>query len=131
MSDFVFSTQLDQPIDEAIETLKITLMNHHLGIVSDVNVAAIVRTKLDEEMSAYRILGACNPRMAKNMIDEIPQAGALLPCTIVAREAKGKTIFDFMDPVTVLGVANNEVMDAVATDAKQRLQAVVADLEAK
>lgn len=131
MSDFVFSTQLDQPIDTAIETLKTTLMSHHLGIVSDVNVAAIVKTKLDEDMSAYRILGACNPKMAKSMIDAIPQAGVLLPCTIVAREADGKTIFDFMDPIAVLGIANNEVMDAVATDAKQRLEAVLDDLEAK
>lgn len=131
MSNFVFSTELDQPIDEAIETLKTTLMSHHLGIVSDVNVAAIVKMKLDEDMSAYRILGACNPKMAKSMIDDIPQAGALLPCTIVAREADGKTIFDFMDPTAVLGIANNKVMDAVATDAKQRLEAVIADLNAK
>ncbi len=131
MSDFVFSAQLNQPIDVAIETLKATLMSHHLGIVSDVNVAAIVKTKLDEEMPAYRILGACNPKMAKSMIDAIPQAGALLPCTIVAREVDGNTVFDFMDPVTVLGIANNEVMDEVAADAKQRLEAVVADLEAE
>ena len=130
MSDYYFSTQIDQPIDTAIETLKTILMNHHLGIVSDVNVAAIVKTKLDEAMPAYRILGACNPKMAKSMIDEIPQAGALLPCTIVAREVEDKTTFDFMDPEVVLGIANNDIMNSVATDAKQRLNAVVADLEA-
>ncbi len=130
MTNFVFSTSLEQPIDEAIDTLKATLMRHHLGIVSDINVAAIVKNKLDQEMAAYRILGACNPKMAKSMIDDIPQAGALLPCTIVARDADAKTVFDFMDPVVVLGIANNEVMNAVAADAKQRLEAVVADLEA-
>jgi uncharacterized protein (DUF302 family) len=92
MTRFIFSTELNQPIDNAIETLKAALMNQHLGIVSDVNVAGIIKTKLDEEMPAYRILGACNPKMAKNMLDEIPQAGVLLPCTIVAREAEGKTI---------------------------------------
>ncbi|MCK5918289.1 MAG: DUF302 domain-containing protein [Cocleimonas sp.] len=130
MTDYCFSTQIDQPIDTAIETLKTTLMSHHLGIVSDVNVAAIVKNKLDEDMSAYRILGACNPKMAKSMIDQVPQAGALLPCTIVAREADGKTVFDFMDPVVVLGIANNDTMNTVAADAKQRLEAVVIDLEA-
>lgn len=129
MTHFIFSTQIDQPIERAIETLKTTLMSQHLGIVSEVNVAAIVKTKLDEDMSAYHILGACNPKMAKEMLDEIPQAGALLPCTIVVREAEGQTIFDFMDPVVVLGIANNDLMNKVAVDAKKRLEAVVAMLE--
>lgn len=96
MSDYFFSTEINQPIDEAIETLKSALMEQHLGIVSDVNVAAIVKNKLDEEMTPYRILGACNPKMAKTMIGETPQIGVLLPCTIVAREVDGKTIIDFM-----------------------------------
>ncbi len=129
MTDYAFSTQLNQPIDQAIETLKATLMNHHLGIVSDVNVAGIVKNKLDQDMSAYRILGACNPKMAKTMIDAVPQAGALLPCTIVAREESGNTIFDFMDPVTVLALADNEIMNQVAVEAKQKLQAAIIDLE--
>ena len=129
MSNFVFSTQVNQPIDAAIDTLKTTLMNHHLGIVSDVNVAGIIKTKLDEEMPAYRILGACNPKMAKEMITAIPEAGALLPCTIVAREVAGNTIFDFMDPTSVLGIAKNDVMDKVAAEATEKLKAVIVDLE--
>ncbi|MEE9352767.1 MAG: DUF302 domain-containing protein [Thiotrichaceae bacterium] len=129
MTNFVFSTQLNQPIDEAIETLKSTLMNHHLGIVSDVNVAGIVKAKLDEDMPAYRILGACNPKMAKSMIEALPEAGALLPCTIVAREVDGGTVFDFMDPVAVLGIANNDMMNAVAAEATEKLKAAIADLE--
>jgi len=129
MPECVISTQLNQPIDKAIETLKAALMNHHLGIISDVNVAGIVKNKLDQDMPAYRILGACNPKMAKVMIDAVPQAGALLPCTIVAREADGNTIFDIMDPATVLGIANNEVMNKVAAEATEKLKAVIADLE--
>jgi uncharacterized protein (DUF302 family) len=130
MTNYAFSTQLQQPIDDAIETLKATLMNHHLGIVSDVNVAGIVKNKLDQDMPAYRILGACNPKMAKTMIDAVPQAGALLPCTIVARVEGGSTVFDFMDPVTVLALAENDVMNQVASEAKEKLQAVIKDLEA-
>jgi len=128
MSNFVFSTEINQPVDQAIETLKATLINHHLGIVSDVNVAGIVKTKLDQDMPAYRILGACNPKMAKNMIEAEPSAGALLPCTIVAREAGDKTVFDFMDPISVLGIAGNDVMNAVAAEATEKLKAVIADL---
>lgn len=129
MPDYCYSTSINQPIDNAIETLKSTLHTHKLGIVSDVNVQAIVKNKLDQDMTAYRILGACNPMLAKRMIDEIPEAGALLPCTIVARENNGKTTFDFMDPIAVLGIANNEIMTEVAQDADKRLKAVIADLE--
>lgn len=128
MTQFAFSAQVNQPIDDAIETLKATLMNHHLGIVSDVDAAGIIKTKLGEEIAPYHILGACNPKMAKAMIEAVPQAGALLPCTIVARENEGKTTFDFMDPVVVLGLAGNEVMDQVAAEAMEKLKAVAADL---
>lgn len=126
--NFVFSTQIDQPIDEAIETLKAALMKHHLGIVSDVNVSGIIKNKLDQDMPAYRLLGACNPGMAKTMLDDLPEVGVLLPCTIVAREVAGNTVVDFMDPVTVLGIANNETVNKVAQDARERLTAVIADL---
>jgi uncharacterized protein (DUF302 family) len=127
--NFVFSTQINKSIDEAIEVLKSALMKHHLGIVSDVNVSDIVKSKLNEDMSAYRLLGACNPGMAKSMIDDLPEVGVLLPCTIVARQVGGNTIIDFMDPVTVLGIANNEIANKVAEDAKEKLKATIADLE--
>ena len=130
MANFVFSTTIKQPIDQAIETLRSTLMNHHLGIVSEVNVQGIIKTKLDQDMAPYRILGACNPKMAKEMIDDMPEAGALLPCTIVAREVDGNTVFDLMDPTTVLGIAGNDVMNKIAREADQKLKAVIADLEA-
>ena len=129
--NYVFSTQINQPVDDAIETLKRALMKHHLGIVSDVNVAGIVKNKLNQDMPAYRILGACNPQMAKTMIDDLPEVGVLLPCTIVAREVGGNTVIDFMDPVAVLGIANNETVNKVAKDADEKLKAAIADLERK
>ena len=127
--NLVCSTQIKQPIEQAIESLKSALMKHHLGIVSDVNVSGIVKSKLNEDMSAYRLLGACNPGMAKAMLDDLPEVGVLLPCTIVAREVGGNTVIDFMDPVTVLGIANNEIVSKVAEDAKEKLKAAIADLE--
>jgi uncharacterized protein (DUF302 family) len=127
--NFVFSTQINQPIEQAIEILKSALMKHHLGIVSDVDVSGIVKSKLNEDISAYRLLGACNPGMAKAMIDDLPEVGVLLPCAIVAREVAGNTVIDFMDPVTVLGIANDENVNKVAEDAKEKLKATIADLE--
>ena len=126
--NYVFSTQINQPIDDAIETLKNALKKQHLGIISEVDVSGIIKSKLDQEMPPYRILGACNPQMAKTMIDDLPEVGVLLPCTIVAREVAGNTVIDFMDPVTVLGIANNETVNKVARDAEEKLKATIADL---
>lgn len=126
---YTLTTTIQQPIDNAIETLKSTLMNHQLGIVSEVNVQATIKTKLNEDIAPYRILGACNPGMAKKIIEAAPEAGALLPCTIVAREENGATIFHFMEPQTVLGLENNDVVQEVAQLAVKHIKAAIADLE--
>jgi uncharacterized protein (DUF302 family) len=128
MKDFVFSTQLNQPIDEAIKTLTDTLANHNLGIVSDVDVAGIIKNKLDEDVAAYRILSACNPKVVKLITKEMPEAGIFLPCGIVAREVGENTIFDFMDPITVLGLLENETINKLAIEVTKQLKDTVIDL---
>ena len=126
---YTLTTSLKQPIDDAIETLKTTLASHKLGIVSEVNVQATIKNKLNEDIAPYRILGACNPGMAKKIIEAAPEAGALLPCTIVAREDNGETIFHFMAPEPVLGLEENAVVKEVAKLATEHLTAAIADLE--
>ena len=126
---YTLTTSLKQPIDDAIETLTTTLMNHKLGIVSEVNVQATIKNKLNEDIAPYRILGACNPGMAKKIIEAVPEAGALLPCTIVAREENGETIFHFMAPEPVLGLEENIIVQEVAKQATEHLSAAIADLE--
>ena len=126
---YTLTTSIKQPIDSAIETLKSTLMNHKLGIVSEVDVQATIKNKLNEDIAPYRILGACNPGMAKKIIEAAPEAGALLPCTIVAREEDSTTIFHFMAPEPVLGLEDNAIVQEVAKEATQHLNAVIADLE--
>ena len=127
---YTLSTSIKQPIDTAIETLKATCMNHKLGIVSEVDVQATIKNKLGEEIAPYKILGACNPGMAKQVITASPKAGALLPCTIVVREVDGETFIDFMAPEAVLALDSNPEVQAVATEATKHINAVIADLEA-
>jgi len=106
-------------------------MAHKLGIVSEVDVQATLKNKLGEDIAPYRILGACNPGMAKKIIEAEPTAGALLPCTVVAREENGETHFHFMQPETVLGLESNPVIQAVAKEAAGHIEAVVSDLNNK
>jgi len=128
---YTFGVTLDLPFDAAVEKTIAALAAEKLGIVSDVNVAAILKAKLGEDMGAYRILGACAPGLAKRVIEAVPTAGALLPCSVVVRSlGEGRTAVDFMDPVTVLGLAQSPATDAVAAEARAILERVCAALRA-
>jgi uncharacterized protein (DUF302 family) len=127
---YTFGVTLDLPFDAAAEKTIAALAAERLGIVSDVNVAAILKAKLGEDMGAYRILGACAPGLAKRVIEAVPTAGALLPCSVVVRSlGEGRTAVDFMDPVTVLGLAQSPATDAVAAEARAILERVCAALQ--
>jgi uncharacterized protein (DUF302 family) len=120
---YTFGVTLDLPFDAAAEKTIAALAAEKLGIVSDVNVAAILKAKLGEDMGAYRILGACAPGLAKRVIEAVPTAGALLPCSVVVRSlGEGRTAVDFMDPLTVLGLANLPELAEVASAARRQLE---------
>lgn len=125
---YTFSIETSLTVDETIAKLGEALASEKLGIVSDINVAGILKAKLDKDIPAYRILGACQPGLALRAITADPEAGALLPCQIVVQDAGGKTRVSFMDPAPVLGLANNTEVAAVAADAKPMLQRVAEKL---
>lgn len=127
--NYVFGVEIDLPFDAALEQVQAALAAEKLGIVSDVNVAAILKAKLGEESGGYRILGACAPGLAKRVIQSQPAAGVLLPCNLVVREVSaGRTAVDFMDPITVLGLADDTATNEVAAEARIILDRVVTRL---
>ena len=78
---YTFGVEIDLTFDAAITKVMESLQAEKLGVVSDVNVSAILKNKLGEDIGGYRILGACAPSLAKRVIDAKPDAGVLLPCT--------------------------------------------------
>lgn len=126
---YVFGVEIDLPFAAALDQVQTALQAEKLGVVSDVDVAAILRAKLGEEIGGYRILGACAPGLAKRIVRSEPRAGVLLPCNLVVRQvADGRTAVDFMDPVTVLALAADPATDAVADEARVILLRVAARL---
>ena len=126
---YEFNTEIDLPFAEALEKVRATLMEEHLGIVSDVDVQAIFKNKMDKQIPAYHIYGACNPKLADRVISSEPNAGTLLPCNFILRETDdGKAVVSFMDPVTVLGLCATEEPKRVAAEAKEMLLRVVEKL---
>lgn len=122
---YAFSVELERPFKQALEAVVQALKNEKLGVVSDVDVQALMREKLNETRPGYHILGACAPGLAKRVLDADPEAGALLPCNIIVRElAPDRTGVTFMDPIAVLGLAKDKTIEEVGHEARAQLSRV-------
>ena len=128
-SDFGFGKVVETSFDAAIENVTAELEKEGFGVLSDIDVAAKMKAKLDEDMPGYRILGACNPALAFQAISAVDDIGLLLPCNVLVREDKeGRVHVDFMDPESVLALVNDPGVTPLAQDVKSRLQRVLAAL---
>jgi len=126
-----FGTTLQIPYEEAIPLVKEALKAEGFGVLTEIDVRRTMREKLGAEMEPYIILGACNPPLAHRALEQEPDIGLLLPSNVVVRsEGKGSRV-EFADPQAMLGIVGNEELNAVADDAKRRLQRVMASLETK
>jgi uncharacterized protein (DUF302 family) len=127
---YEFNITLDGDFEQTLERVRASLQAHHLGIVSEVNVQAIMKNKLDKEIPGYRIFGACNPKLADRVIQAEPNAGTLLPCNFVIREIDPQHHqVSFMDPVAMLSLSEHPELARVAQEAKGILQQVVDELQ--
>lgn len=126
---YEFNLTLKQPFDQAVASVREALQAEQLAIISEVDVQAIFKNKLDKDVPAYRIYGACNPSLAERVIDAEPNAGTLLPCNFVVREQGDETVVSFMDPITVLGLSANEELHGVGSEARVMLQKVADRLQ--
>ena len=128
-SEFGFGKVVEESFDGAIEKVTAELEKEGFGVLSDIDVAAKMKAKLDKDMPGYRILGACNPALAYKAISAVADIGLLLPCNVLVHEdADGKVHVDFMDPVSVLSLVNDPGVTPVAQEVKDRLQRVLAAL---
>lgn len=124
-----FRTEVEWPYEEAVPRVKEELKKEGFGILCEIDVKETLKEKLGVEFSRYVILGACNPPLAYQTLQQEEEIGLLLPCNVIVYEdAEGKTIVSAIDPEVMLGVVDNPALDPVAGEVKERMRRVIAAL---
>jgi uncharacterized protein (DUF302 family) len=104
------------------------LAAHGFGVLTEIDVQATMKKKIDVDMEPYRILGACNPNMAHQAIGMEPKIGAMLPCNVILRAVEGGVQVSAVDPVASMQAIDNDELHAVAGQVREMLSEVVNDI---
>ena len=115
----------DSSFDDIDARTRSALADHGFGILTEIDVKTTMKKKLDVEMPSYRILGACNPKMAYSAIGIEPRVGAMLPCNVILREAEGGVEVSAVDPVTSMQAIENAELTAIAGEVRDLLTKAV------
>lgn len=111
--------------EEVDQRARQALGDHGFGVLTEIDVKATMKKKLDKDMSAYRILGACNPNMAWEAIGLEPRVGAMLPCNVILREVSEGVEVSAIDPVASMTAIDNDELKQVAGKVRDMLSQVV------
>ena len=122
-----FNISLQGDLPSIREQVTAALQQEGFGVLTEIDVAATLKKKLDIERRPYVILGACNPQLANQAINAEPDIGLLLPCNVVLREEEdGSITVGFMDPAAVLALVEHPDIEGLASEVRARLQRVAA-----
>jgi uncharacterized protein (DUF302 family) len=127
---YAISTTVEKPYADTVEAVKAALGEQGFGVLTEIDMQATLKKKLDVDIAPQVILGACRPPLAYQALQAEPSIGLLLPCNVVVREADGGTVVEAVDPQTMVQMTDNGELQSVADEAKQRLEKALASLSA-
>ena len=121
-----FGKTVPLAFDTALARVTEELQKQGFGVLTEIDVQATLKKKLDVDVPPYRILGACNPRFAQRALAAEPSIGLLLPCNVVVRQDADAVQVEIMDPNAVLELVDRPEVGAIAAEVRERLQRVLA-----
>jgi uncharacterized protein (DUF302 family) len=124
------SVYLNSEYDSAVERVTAELKKEGFGILTEIDVKATLKQKLDVDFRPYKILGACNPPLAYRALQAVPEVGLLLPCNVtVSQEENDRVLVSILNPNLMAEVIANPKLAEVAKDAEERLRRVAVALD--
>jgi uncharacterized protein (DUF302 family) len=118
----------DADFEEVDSRTRAALATHGFGVLTEIDVKATMKKKIDVDMDPYRILGACNPHMAHQAIGMEPKIGAMLPCNVILRQVEGGIQVSAIDPLASMQAIDNDDLKSVAGEVRDMLAEVVREI---
>lgn len=129
MTAYYFNKTLDLSFEDAIVKVTEELKKEGFGILTEIDVQATLKKKLDVDFRPYKILGACNPPFAHKALTAEPHIGIYLPCNVIVQDlGDGKTEVAAVDPLVAMSRVENSALEPVAKEVQEKLQRVIAAL---
>jgi len=126
---YYFSTIIENSFDQVVSDVTEELKKEGFGVLTDIDVKATMKKKLDVELQNYRILGACNPNFAYQALQKENKIGTMLPCNVVVQElVDGNIEVAAIDPIASMQAVQNPDLQGVAEAVRKKLQSVISSL---
>lgn len=123
--NYGYKKEVSAPFAETVEKTKTELSKEGFGILTEIDVKATLKKKLDVDYANYMILGACNPPFAYKVLQSEKDIGLLLPCNVIVYEDNGKVFVSAILPTIAMGMVNNPLLSDVAAEVEEKLKKVI------
>jgi len=130
MAEFTMRAELDAPYDEAVARVRAGLAEVGFGVLTEIDLKATLKAKLDVNVEPRVILGACRPQLAHEALGLDPRVAALLPCNVVVSAVGERSLVEVMDPNVMPEFTGTAALSGVAADARDRLGRMLDGLRA-
>lgn len=127
--NFGMSRTINRPFEDVNAEVRAALAEQSFGIVSEIDMQATFKNKLNKEIEPMLILGACNPNYAYRALDAVPSIGLLLPCNVVIRKTADGVVVEIINPQMMAEITEGPEMAKIADEVTEKLSAALASLK--